>query len=68
MDDDVIVALPNPDDPEGELLVLGHFDSWDEALEWASDLFNVDEDGKIQVVFQTEQMEDYDGLFPEGFE
>lgn len=54
-----VIALPNPFDPEGEKVVLGdEFDTEDEALEWAADMLGADEEGKVQVVHQYEDLDE----------
>jgi len=55
----VVVAIPNPDDPEGELVRLEEFDSEDEAIEWAGSVLGADEEGKLRVVFPLSPL-DYD--------
>lgn len=46
------IALPDPHDPEGDKIVLEEFDTEDEALEWASEFFDIDEEGKISIVVE----------------
>jgi hypothetical protein len=51
------VVLPNPFDPEGDNILLGdaEFETEEEAIEWASEILNSDEEGKIQVVYEYEE-------------
>jgi hypothetical protein len=53
-----IVALPNPYDPEEEKVPLGdEFETEDEAIEWAATMFGSDEEGKLQIVVEYEDVE-----------
>jgi hypothetical protein len=52
-----VVVLPNPFDLESEAVVVEEFDSYEEAEEWAQDFLNLDEDGKLQVLVELDEVE-----------
>jgi hypothetical protein len=54
-----VIALPNPFDPEGERILLGdkEFESEDEAVEWAAEILCADEEGRVQVVCEYEDVD-----------
>lgn len=55
-----VIVLPNPFDPEGDRIILGdEFDSEEEATEWAAEVLNSDEEGKIQVVCEYEDVDNF---------
>jgi hypothetical protein len=54
------IVLPNPYDLEGERILLGEeFETEDEALEWAMDMLGADEEGKIQVIHEYIEDDDF---------
>jgi len=53
------IALPDPFDLEGEKIILEEFETEDEALEWASEFLDIDEEGKISVLIELEELEEF---------
>lgn len=54
-----VIALPNPFDPEGDRILLGdEFESEDEAIEFAAEVFNADEEGKVLIVCEYEDVDE----------
>jgi hypothetical protein len=51
------IILPDPFDPEGDRVVLEEFSTDDEAKEWASELFDIDEEGKISIIVELDECE-----------